>query len=225
MRRERCCDCGANTESDGPGTCDGAARCMCRARALCGTCPRRACFCRNQAWLAARTIIFLTSNLYLCSRISQYVYVCTGCEQRGLWLQGYVTTLKRNGSDYSATILAALFQAGAITIWTDVDGVYSADPRKVNRQRSPEIVTTAAREITLVLRNPRQTAETVKCCSSSRRLPVCMSAHISSLPAPKLTHDLEPARGIDAASGMRLGKRGARGWGGARCRRRCVWTG
>lgn len=58
LRRERCCDRGANTESDGPGTCDGAARCMCRARVLCGTCPRRACFCRNQAWLAARTFFF-----------------------------------------------------------------------------------------------------------------------------------------------------------------------
>jgi Amino acid kinase family len=46
--------------------------------------------------------------------------------------QGYVTTLKRNGSDYSATILGALFAAGHITIWTDVDGVYSADPRKAS---------------------------------------------------------------------------------------------
>lgn len=45
--------------------------------------------------------------------------------------QGQATTLKRNGSDYSATILGALFEAGHITIWTDVDGIYSADPRKV----------------------------------------------------------------------------------------------
>lgn len=45
--------------------------------------------------------------------------------------QGQATTLKRNGSDFSATILGALFRAGHITIWTDVDGVYSADPRKV----------------------------------------------------------------------------------------------
>jgi bifunctional aspartokinase / homoserine dehydrogenase 1 len=44
---------------------------------------------------------------------------------------GQVTTLKRNGSDYSATIMGALFQGGHITIWSDVDGVYSADPRKV----------------------------------------------------------------------------------------------
>ncbi len=45
--------------------------------------------------------------------------------------QGQATTLKRNGSDFSATILGALFRCGQITIWTDVDGVYSADPRKV----------------------------------------------------------------------------------------------
>ena len=44
---------------------------------------------------------------------------------------GAPTTLRRNGSDYSATIMGALTQAGEITIWTDVDGVYSADPRKV----------------------------------------------------------------------------------------------
>lgn len=45
---------------------------------------------------------------------------------------GQVTTLRRNGSDYSATIMGALFRSGLITIWSDVDGVYSADPRKVS---------------------------------------------------------------------------------------------
>lgn len=42
------------------------------------------------------------------------------------------TTLKRDGSDFSAAIMGALFRAGLVTIWTDVDGVYSADPRKVS---------------------------------------------------------------------------------------------
>lgn len=42
------------------------------------------------------------------------------------------TTLKRDGSDLSAAIMGALFQAAKVTIWTDVDGVYSADPRKGN---------------------------------------------------------------------------------------------
>ena len=45
---------------------------------------------------------------------------------------GMVTTLRRNGSDYSATIMGALFRSGKITIWSDVDGVYSADPRVVS---------------------------------------------------------------------------------------------
>jgi aspartokinase/homoserine dehydrogenase 1 len=45
--------------------------------------------------------------------------------------EGVPTTLKRNGSDYSATIFGALTQARNITIWTDVDGVFSADPRRV----------------------------------------------------------------------------------------------
>ena len=45
--------------------------------------------------------------------------------------EGVPTTLKRNGSDFSASIFGALLDASAITIWTDVDGVLSADPRRV----------------------------------------------------------------------------------------------
>lgn len=45
--------------------------------------------------------------------------------------EGLPTTLKRNGSDYSATIFARLLKADSCTIWTDVDGVLSADPREV----------------------------------------------------------------------------------------------
>lgn len=44
---------------------------------------------------------------------------------------GRVTTLGRNGSDFSATILAALLDAEAVHIWTDVEGVLSADPARV----------------------------------------------------------------------------------------------
>ncbi len=45
--------------------------------------------------------------------------------------EGAVTTLGRNGSDYSSAIFAVLFDAAELTIWTDVDGVLSADPRLV----------------------------------------------------------------------------------------------
>lgn len=44
--------------------------------------------------------------------------------------QNIPTTLKRDGSDFSAAILGALVRARQVTIWTDVDGVFSADPRK-----------------------------------------------------------------------------------------------
>ncbi len=45
--------------------------------------------------------------------------------------QGLQTTLGRNGSDFSASIFGALLDAAEIVIWTDVDGVLSADPRLV----------------------------------------------------------------------------------------------
>jgi aspartokinase/homoserine dehydrogenase 1 len=45
--------------------------------------------------------------------------------------EGLPATLGRNGSDYSASILAALLHASEVSIWTDVDGVMSGDPRRV----------------------------------------------------------------------------------------------
>ncbi len=45
--------------------------------------------------------------------------------------EGLQTTLGRNGSDFSASIFAALSGASELTIWSDVDGVMSADPRQV----------------------------------------------------------------------------------------------
>jgi len=45
--------------------------------------------------------------------------------------EGLQTTLGRNGSDYSAAIFAALSKAAELSIWTDVDGVMSADPNRV----------------------------------------------------------------------------------------------
>ncbi len=44
---------------------------------------------------------------------------------------GVTTTLGRSGSDYTATILAGALDATACVIWTDVAGVYTADPRLV----------------------------------------------------------------------------------------------
>lgn len=45
--------------------------------------------------------------------------------------QGNTVTLGRNGSDYSATLLASYTFAKQVSIWTDTQGVFSTDPRKV----------------------------------------------------------------------------------------------
>lgn len=45
--------------------------------------------------------------------------------------KGETTTLGRGGSDYTASVLAAAVQAEEIEIWTDVDGIMTADPRFV----------------------------------------------------------------------------------------------
>ena len=48
---------------------------------------------------------------------------------------GVTTTLGRGGSDYSASLIGAALQAEAIEIWTDVDGMLTADPRVVQGSR------------------------------------------------------------------------------------------
>lgn len=48
---------------------------------------------------------------------------------------GVTTTLGRGGSDYSASLVGAALQAEAIEIWTDVDGMLTADPRVVPHAR------------------------------------------------------------------------------------------
>lgn len=61
---------------------------------------------------------------------------------------GVATTLQRDGSDYSAAILGRLLQSTVISIWTDVDGVLSADPRRVpNAHAVPEVSYNEAMEL------------------------------------------------------------------------------
>jgi len=61
---------------------------------------------------------------------------------------GVLTTLGRGGSDYSATILGAALDADEVIIWTDVNGVLTADPRLVPDARTiPEISYREATEL------------------------------------------------------------------------------
>jgi aspartate kinase len=56
---------------------------------------------------------------------------------------GKTTTLGRGGSDYSAAIFSSLLHAEKLEIWTDVDGILTADPRMVPEARLVQDVTYA----------------------------------------------------------------------------------
>ncbi|MGO2345402.1 MAG: amino acid kinase family protein, partial [Providencia sp.] len=95
------------------------------------------------SWLDARTFLRaeraaqpqvdeLQSRPLLQQQLVQYPnhrIVVTGFISRNQ--KGETVLLGRNGSDYSATQVGALADVAKVTIWSDVAGVYSADPRKV----------------------------------------------------------------------------------------------
>src|SRR5688572_18882471 len=68
-----------------------------------------------------------------------WVPVITGFQ--GIAKSGRVTTLGRGGSDTSAVAVAAAVKADRCDIYTDVDGVYTTDPRIVARARKLKYVT------------------------------------------------------------------------------------
>ncbi len=55
--------------------------------------------------------------------------------------QGSIGTLKRGGSDYTATIIAAAVNASEVQIWTDIDGFHNNDPRFVEHTHPLEDLT------------------------------------------------------------------------------------
>lgn len=98
------------------------------------------------AWLDARDVLTVIPGAERAPRLLME----QSQEQMNAWLEkhrnadvivitgfvastpdGLPTTLGRNGSDYSAAIFSALLDAPELSIWTDVDGVMSANPRLV----------------------------------------------------------------------------------------------
>lgn len=61
----------------------------------------------------------------------------------GIDREGKRTTLGREGSDYTATLLADALEAKEVHIWTDVDGIYSADPNIVSKAKRLEALSYA----------------------------------------------------------------------------------
>ncbi len=67
-------------------------------------------------------------------------FICIVAGFQGQTLQGLITTLGRGGSDLTAIALAAALKADHCEIYTDVDGVYTCDPRVVPDARKLETI-------------------------------------------------------------------------------------
>jgi len=67
-------------------------------------------------------------------------YICIVAGFQGQTLQGNITTLGRGGSDLTAIAIAAALQADHCEIYTDVDGVYTCDPRVVPDARKLDVI-------------------------------------------------------------------------------------
>ncbi|XOV77903.1 MAG: lysine-sensitive aspartokinase 3 [Aestuariibacter sp.] len=75
---------------------------------------------------------------HILPELLQHVIVTQGFI--GADVQNRTTTLGRGGSDYSAALLAEALNAEVLEIWTDVDGIYTTDPRLTERAKPiPEI--------------------------------------------------------------------------------------
>jgi len=101
-------------------------------------------FHRAAAFLDAREVLVVDQNEEKINvswdttkeRLKKWFFQCRYCDVLIVTgfiarnLEGMPTTLKRNGSDFSATVFSVLTKANSVTIWKDVDGMYSADPKK-----------------------------------------------------------------------------------------------
>ncbi len=107
--------------------------------------------CRARSWLgwqipvrtddahAKARIEGIDTEALLASMAAGVIAVIPGFQ--GLSPQGRVTTLGRGGSDTSAVAVAAALKADRCDIYTDVDGVYTTDPRIVAKARKLKNVT------------------------------------------------------------------------------------
>jgi len=121
--------------------------------------------------------------------------------------EGLQTTLGRNGSDFSAAIFAALARAAELTIWTDVDGVMSADPNRVPEARVIRNLTyNEAMELAYFgakVLHPQTLGPAI-----ANDIPVLIrNSHNPSHPGSRIGPDADPGesiKGITAIGGMAL---------------------
>jgi aspartate kinase len=120
----------------------------------------------------------------------------------GATADGRPTTLGRGGSDFSAAILAAALDAAELWIWTDVDGIMTADPRLVeNVAVLPEVTYAEAAELAYngaKVLHPRTLAPLVE-----RRIPVwSKNSFAPEKPGTKIVSHFDEPKGVRAVTSM-----------------------
>jgi bifunctional aspartokinase / homoserine dehydrogenase 1 len=120
----------------------------------------------------------------------------------GATAEGLPTTLGRGGSDFSASILAAGLDASELWIWTDVDGIMSADPRLVSEVAVLDEVTYAeAAELAYngaKVLHPRTLAPLVE-----KKIPVwSKNSFAPEKPGTKIVDQLKGPKGVRAVTSM-----------------------
>ena len=120
----------------------------------------------------------------------------------GATADGRCTTLGRGGSDFSASILAAALDAAELWIWTDVDGIMTADPQLVPEARIlDELSFAEAAELAYngaKVLHPRTLAPLVE-----KRIPVwSKNSFAPEKPGTRIVSELTAARGARAVTSM-----------------------
>jgi bifunctional aspartokinase / homoserine dehydrogenase 1 len=120
----------------------------------------------------------------------------------GATVDGEPTTLGRGGSDFSASIVAAAMDAAELWIWTDVDGIMSADPRLVSDVAVLDEVTYAeAAELAYngaKVLHPRTLAPLVE-----KKIPVwSKNSFAPAKPGTKIVDRLSGPKGVRAVTSM-----------------------
>ncbi len=120
----------------------------------------------------------------------------------GATQDGRPTTLGRGGSDFSASILAAALDASELWIWTDVDGIMTADPRLVpNARVLDEVTYSEAAELAYngaKVLHPRTLAPLVE-----KKIPVWSKNSFNlAVPGTKIVESLSEPGGARAVTSM-----------------------
>ncbi|MEW6512022.1 MAG: bifunctional aspartate kinase/homoserine dehydrogenase I [Bacteroidota bacterium] len=130
----------------------------------------------------------------LSARSGRVIPVVTGFI--GATEDGRTTTLGRNGSDYSAAIVGAAVRASSIEIWTDVDGILSADPQAVTSAFViPQLSYEEAMELSYFGAKVLHAATIAP--AVSQRIPIVIkNTYNPSSPGTRISQHAEPWEGV-----------------------------